>query len=64
MISYKNLSKLKTLNKNVTSNKSKHGQADKKLTDQRNKVVQISEKEYYFLLGRMYFTIDNVYQNF
>ena len=35
----------------------------KKLTSLTNK-AQISEKEYNFLLGRMYFAGDNGYQNF
>ena len=35
-----------------------------KLTDLANKVAQISEKGYDFLLGKMYFTGDDGYQNF
>ena len=38
--------KLKSLNKEITSNKIKHVEAEKKIT----------EKVYDFLLGRMYFT--------
>ena len=34
-----------------------------KLTDLANKVAQISEKRYDFLLGMMYFTGDDGYQN-
>ena len=30
-------------------------------TDLKNKVVQVSEKGYYFLLSRMYFTGDDGY---
>ena len=56
--------KLKNLNKNVTSNKTKHVEAEKKLTDLRNKVTEISEKGYNFLLDRMYFTGNDGYQNF
>ena len=44
---------LKNLNKKVTSNKSKHVKAEKKITDLPNKIAQISEKRYDFLLGRM-----------
>ena len=40
--------KLKKLNKEVTSNKSKHLETEKKLTDITNKVAQISEKGYDF----------------
>ena len=43
--------------------KRKHVEAEKK-TDLTNKVAQISKKEYRFLLGRMYFTGDDGYQNF
>ena len=49
--------KLKDLNKEVTLNNNKK----KHVT---NKVAQISEKVYYFLLGRMYFTGNDGYQNF
>ena len=54
----------KTLNKKVTSNKTKHAEAEKKLADLMNKVAQISEIGYNFLLGIMYFTGDIGYQNF
>ena len=56
--------KLKNLNKIVTSNKAKHVEAEKKLTDLTNKVAQISEKRYDFLLGKVYFSSDDGYQNF
>ena len=56
--------KLKKLNKKVTSNKTKHIKAEKKITDLTNKVTQISENEYYFLVGKMYFTGNDGYQNF
>ena len=36
--------KLKNLNKNVASNKGKHAEAEKKITDLTNKVTQISGK--------------------
>ena len=51
--------KLKNLNKEVTANKKNMKRLKKKL----NEVVQISEKGY-FLLGIMYFTGDDGYQNF
>ena len=56
--------KLKNLNKKFTSNKTKHLEAEKKLTDLTNKVGQISEKGHNFLFGRMYFTGDDGFQNF
>ena len=56
--------KLKTLNNKVTSNKTKLVKAEKKTTDLTNKVAQISEKGYDFLLGRVYFTGNDDYQNF
>ena len=36
------------MNEKVTSNKTKHLDAEKKLTDLRNKVAQISEKDFDF----------------
>ena len=54
---------LKLKNK-VISNKVKHASAENELTDLTNKVAQISEKGYDFLLGRMYFTGDDGSQNF
>ena len=56
--------KLETLNRKVTSIKTKHIEVEKKITDLTNKVVQISEKEFDFLTGRIYFTGNNVYQDF
>ena len=56
--------KLKNLNKKVTSNKTSHLQTEKKLTDLANKVVQVSQKRYSFLLGRIHFTGDDGYQKF
>ena len=53
--------KLKNLNKKVTLNKTKHVGSEKILGDLTNKVAQILEKGYDFLLGRMYFTGDNGY---
>ena len=41
-----------------------HIEADKKLTDLTQKVAQISEKGYDFLLGRIYLVGDNGNQNF
>ena len=55
--------KLKNINKKVTSKKTKHVKAEKKLTDLTKAVAQISEKGYDFSLGRMYFTGDSDYQN-
>ena len=51
------------MNKKATSNKAKHVETEKKLTNLINKVPPISGKLYDFLLGRMYFTGDNGYQN-
>ena len=56
--------KLININRRVTSNKTKHVEADKKLNHLTKKTAQISEKGYDFLLGRMYFTGDNGFQNF
>ena len=52
--------KLKNLNRKVASNKSKHLQAEKKVTDLTNNIAQISEKRYDFLLGRMSFTGEKI----
>ena len=52
---------LKKNYKKVTSNKTKHLEVKKKLTDLTEKVAQILEKGYDFLLGRMYFTGNNGY---
>ena len=51
-------------NKKVFPNKTKHVVVEKKLTDLREKVAQKSDKGYEFLIGRMYFTSDDDYQNF
>ena len=56
--------KLKNLNKNVTSNTTKHLEDEKKITNITNRVAQISEKEYDFLLGRMYFKDNDGHSNF
>ena len=53
-----------TSRKNVTSNNTKHIEAEKKIIDLTNKVTQISGKGYDFLLSRMYFTGYDGYQNF
>ena len=53
----------KHINKKVTSNKAKHAKAEEKTTDLKNKVAQISEKGFDFLLVRMYFTGINGYQD-
>ena len=55
---------LKSLNKKVTSNRSKHVKVAKKITDLTNKIVQIPERRQDFLLGRMQFTGNDSYQNF
>ena len=58
--------KLKKINKKVTSNKTKDVEAKelKKVTGLTNKVAQISEKGYDFLLDKMYFIGNDGYQNF
>ena len=56
--------KIKNINKKVTSNNTKHVGAENKFTDQTETVAQISEKGYDFLLGRIYFTGNDGYQNF
>ena len=48
--------KLQNLNRKSTLNKTKHVEAERKLTNLTNKVAQISKKGYNFLLGRMNFT--------
>ena len=52
--------KLEILNRKVTSIKTKHIEAEKKITVLTNKIAQISEKGFYFL----YFTGNNLYQDF
>ena len=39
-------------------------EAEKKLTDLANKVAQVSERGFNFLIDRMYFAGDNGYKNF
>ena len=56
--------KLKTFNKKITSNKTIHVEAGKKIADLTYKVAQLLEKGYDFLLGRMFFTGNGGYQNF
>ena len=58
------IKKLVNINKKITSNKPKHIEADKKATDLTKKVAQISENRYDLLLGKMYFTGNDGYQNF
>ena len=50
---------LRESNKTITSNKTKHVETQKKLTDQTNKTARCN-----FLFGRMYFTGDDGYQDF
>ena len=52
--------KLGNLKRKVNSNKTKHVDTKKKLTDRRKEVAQISENGYDSLLSRMYFSVDNV----
>ena len=54
--------RLENLNKNVTSNK--HVEVEKKLTDLTKNAVQISDKGYNFLSGRIYFTGNDVVRFF
>ena len=56
--------KLKILNQKITSNKTKYAEAEKKITALTNKFEQLSEESHNFLLGRMYFTGNDSYQNF
>ena len=46
--------KLKNTNKKVTSKKTKHLEAERKLNNLSKKASQISIKGYIFLLGRVY----------
>ena len=57
----KNDNKLKNINKNVASNKSKLVEAEKKLNNLREVVKLISTKGYNFLLVRMYSTGEDDY---
>ena len=50
--------------KKITSNETKHVEAEKRLTDLPKEVAQISEKGYCVLLDKIYFTDDYSYQNF
>ena len=52
--------KLKNLKK-AFSNEATHTETERKLTYLTNKVVQISEKGYDFLLARIYLTGSNSY---
>ena len=54
----------KKLNKKVTSNKTKHVEAEKKITDLSNKIAQISVRGNNLLWDRMYFTGNADYQDF
>ena len=54
---------LKNINKNFTSNKRKHAEAEKKLTDLTKKKLHDYQKNDAFL-DRTCFTGDNGYQNF
>ena len=53
--------KLKSIDKIVTSNKSKHILVENELNELSEKVKLLSTKRYNFLLGRMYFTGDDGY---
>ena len=52
------------IKKKITSNKTKHIEADKKLTNLTKKLHKYQKKNMIFLLGRMYFTSNDDYQNF
>ena len=56
--------KFKKSKKKATSNKKNYAEAEKKLTDLINKVKQSYKEGYAFLLGRLYFTSNDGYQNF
>ena len=56
-----NNNKLKNINKNVASNKSRLVEAEEKLNNLTEVVKLISTKGYNFLLVRMYFTSDDDY---
>ena len=43
------------MNEKVTSNKTKHLDVEKKLTDLRNKVAQISEKDFDFFRQNVFY---------
>ena len=52
--------KLININKKFNSNKAKHKEGDKTLANLTKKVAEISENRYDLLLGRMYFTGDEM----
>ena len=57
--------KLKDLNENLTSNKTKHVGAKQKLTDLTNKIVQKQQKKRFgFLLDRRILQVKIVIRNF
>ena len=57
--------KLISFNKKTTSNKTKHREADKRLTDPaKKKKLHKNQKKDYFLLARINFTGDDGYLNF
>ena len=58
------IKKIINIDNKVTSNKTKHIEADKKRTDITKEIAQISEKRYDFLLARMYFTRNDGHKNF
>ena len=47
---------MKSLNKKIASNQTKHVLVENELTELSEKVKAISTKDYSFLLGRMYIT--------
>ena len=47
---------MKSLNKKITSNQTKHVLVENELNELSEKVKAISTKDYSFLLGRMYIT--------
>lgn len=56
--------KLKSINKKVTSNKTRHLKTAKKLKDLPPKIFENIRKSIWFLLDRMYFTGDDSYPFF
>ena len=58
------IKKIINIDKKVTSNKTKHIEADKKPTDITKEIAQISEKRYDFLLARTYFTRNDGHKSF
>ena len=55
--------KLVSINKKITSNKTKYIESYKKLVDIAKRFAQMSVKGYDFLLSTMYFTDNDGYQN-